>query len=127
MARRSVLHWVLLTALLVGTHLRLIGAQSQKGDGPLTVEEVVKLSQIGVSEELIVAKIKKNGKAFDLSTEELVDLKKAGVSDIVIKFLLDPSQPYTPPSAPGSITITASYPGDTTHAAGSATANLTVA
>ncbi len=76
------------------------GAQSPspppKSDTPLTVEEVVKLSRSGLAEELIVTKIKKNGKAFDLSTEELMDLRKEGVTDTVIKFLLDPSQPYTP-------------------------------
>ncbi len=114
MPRRSLLHCVLLTALLVGMHLRLQGAQSQKSGGPLTVEEVVKLSQTGVSEELIIAKIKKNGKAFDLSAEELVDLKKAGVSDNVIKFLLDPSQPYTPssPSPAKSSALIRQYPHD---------------
>jgi hypothetical protein len=66
------------------------------------LEDVVKLSQTGVSEELIIAKIKKNGKAFDLSAEELVDLRKAGVSDSVIKLLLDPSQPYSPPPPPAA-------------------------
>jgi hypothetical protein len=83
-------------------HLCLGDEQSQKSAGPLTLEEVVKLSQTGVSEELIIAKIKKNGKAFDLSAEELVDLRKAGVSDSVIKLLLDPSLPYSPPSPPAA-------------------------
>jgi hypothetical protein len=32
-----------------------------------------------------------------LIQEELDDLRKAGVTDNVIKFLLDPSQPYAPP------------------------------
>jgi hypothetical protein len=50
-----------------------------------------------MSEEVIITKIKKNGKPFDLSPEEMVELKKSGVSDTVIKFLLDPSQPYSPP------------------------------
>jgi hypothetical protein len=68
-----------------------------RSDIPLSVEEVVKLVQNGLSEELIVTKIKKNGKPFDLSPEELVDLRRAGVNDTIIKFLLDPSQPYVPP------------------------------
>src|SRR5215469_14644655 len=70
---------------------------SPNNEVPLTVEEVVRFSQAGLGEELIVTKIKKNGKAFDLNAEELVDLRKQGVSDTVIKFLLDPSQPYVPP------------------------------
>jgi hypothetical protein len=85
-----------LTAVLVG----LQGAQTLGSTAPLSVEEVVKLSHTELSEEVIVTKIKKNGKAFDLSTEELLELKKSGVSDNIIKFLLDPSQPYIPPPLP---------------------------
>src|ERR1017187_9753604 len=98
-AGRSLVHYVLsmaLTAALVELH----GAQTPGSTTPLSVEEVVKLCQTGLSEELIITKIKKNGKAFDLSTEELLELKKSGVSDNIIKFLLDPSQPYTPPAPP---------------------------
>jgi hypothetical protein len=85
-----------LTVVLVG----LQGAQTLGSTAPLSVEEVVKLSHTVLSEEVIVTKIKKNGKAFDLSTEELLELKKSGVSDNIIKFLLDPSQPYSPPPLP---------------------------
>ena len=56
------------------------------------------MSKEGLSEDVIVTKVKKNGKAFDLSPDELVELKKLGVTDNVIKFLLDPSQPYVPPA-----------------------------
>jgi hypothetical protein len=70
------------------------------GTPPLSVEEVVKLSQNGLPEELIITKIKKNARAFDLSTEELLELKKSGVSDNVVRYLLDPSQPYAPPPPP---------------------------
>jgi len=78
----------------------LNGAQASKGGANLTVEEVVKLSQSGFSEDLIVTKIKKNGKAFDLSAEELLELRKVGLSDTIVKFLLDPSQPYSAPAPP---------------------------
>jgi hypothetical protein len=64
------------------------------------VEEVVKLSKEGFSEEVIITKIRKNGKAFDLNSAELVELRKLGIGDSIIKFLLDPSQPYTPPPPP---------------------------
>jgi hypothetical protein len=66
----------------------------------LSIEEVVKLCQAGFSEELVITKIKKNGKPFDLNTDELLELKKAGVSDAVINYLLDPSLPYSPPPPP---------------------------
>ena len=86
-----------LVAVLVSYILPISGAQLSKPAAPLTVEEVVQLSKAGFAEDVIVTKIRKNGKAFDLSTEELVELKKIGLSDIVIKFLLDPTLPYTAP------------------------------
>ncbi len=95
----------LLGLLVIAIHLACVpaSASAQQPDrfreGRLTIEDVVKLSQTGLSEDLILTKIKKNGKAFDLSTDELLELKKVGVSDNVIKFLLDPTQPYTPVSS----------------------------
>jgi hypothetical protein len=112
MARWALLCCILLMTFPLAAHPRRGDAQSQKSGGSLTVEEVVKLSQTGVSEELIVAKIKKNGKAFDLSTDELVDLRKAGVSDNIIKLLLDPSQPYSPTSPPAASGAIKQYPHD---------------
>src|SRR5215471_12119338 len=81
--------------------LGLAGAQPPAGaNAPLSLEEVVKQVKNGLSEELIITKVKKNGKAFDLNTEEVLELKKVGVSDNVIKYLLDPSQPYAPQPPP---------------------------
>ncbi len=86
--------------------------QSTTTEAPLTVEEVVKLSKAGFSEELLVTKIKKNGKAFDLNPDELVELRREGLSENVIKVLLDPTAAYTPP-APPPVTVPAKkYPAD---------------
>jgi hypothetical protein len=98
-ARHWLLQLIVLLTVGIVTLLPLHGAQPAKSPA-LTVEEVIKLSQSGFAEELIITKIKKNGKAFDLSAEELLDIKKAGVSDNVIRFLLDPSLVYTPPPPP---------------------------
>jgi hypothetical protein len=87
-------------------------AQSANAERNLTVEEVVKLTGEHFSEEIIVTKIKKNGKPFDLSSDELLDLKKVGVSDIVIKYLLDPSLPYTPPAPPAAPSPVSSKPSE---------------
>jgi hypothetical protein len=94
-----LLYTFLMMAILTGSPERMIAVQAPNKEPLLTVEEVVRLSQAGLPEELIVAKIKKNGKAFDLNPEELVELKKQGVTDTVVKFLLDPSQPYLAPKA----------------------------
>jgi hypothetical protein len=68
--------------------------------GSLTLEEVVQLVKAGVSEELVVARVKQNAKAFDLNSDEILELKKSGVSETVIRFLLEPSAPYTTPPPP---------------------------
>lgn len=100
---RAPLVRIILAIVLAAVSPTLIKAQIPVKVGQLTIEEVVKLSQAGFSEELIVAKVKKNGKAFDLSTDELLELRKAGVNETVVRYLLDPSQPYAP--APPAATI----------------------
>src|SRR4026209_1575761 len=92
--------FLLVTALLADILPPAARAQQPKSAESLTLEEVVKLSKAGFSEELIITRIKKSGKAFDLSTDELVELRRTGIGESIIKFLLDPSQPYTPPAPP---------------------------
>ena len=70
----------------------------------LSLDDVVKLTKAGLSEDIIVAKIKKAGRAFDLTTDEILELKRSGVTDAVIKVLVDPTQPYTPPTPPQATT-----------------------
>jgi len=91
-----------------------VNAQSPAAEPALTVEEIVKLTHSGFTEEIIVTKIKKNAKAFDLNGDELLDLKRAGVSEEVIKYMLDPSLPYTPPLPPAVGTIAPTKPHETT-------------
>jgi hypothetical protein len=86
--------------LLLSPVLPRSAAQSAQATAPLSVEDIVKLSKEGISEDVLVTKIKKNAKAFDLSPDEIVELKKLGISDSVIKVLLDPTQPYSPPPPP---------------------------
>jgi hypothetical protein len=89
-----------LTAVLAAVPVHVARAQSPRSGEPLTVEEVVKLSKAGFSEEVIITRIRKNARAFDLNADELLELKKIGIGDSIIKFLLDPSQPYTPQPPP---------------------------
>ena len=65
----------------------------------LTVDGVISLIDAGISADLIVAKIQKSGQAFDLSTEDMVRLKKAGASDAVMKAMMS----ATP--APAAVTV----------------------
>ena len=99
---RLRIYFVPLLLLALGVFVRG-EAQVNRPPAPLTIDEIVKLQQAGFSEDVIITKIKKNGKAFDLSTEELVDLHKIGISDRIIQFLLDPSQPYVAQAAPPAV------------------------
>jgi len=76
----------------------------------LTVDSIVAMVQANLSEDLIVTRIRKENKAFDLSPEEMIRLKKSGVSDFILQVMLDPSveverlppaPPPPPPSDPG--------------------------
>jgi hypothetical protein len=96
--RAVVVFTLSLYVLLVAASVSRLAAQSTPNGVPLSLEQVLKLAQAGVSEDLIITTIKKNGKSFDLSPDEILVLKKSGLSDTVIEFLLDPSRPYTPPA-----------------------------
>ena len=65
-----------------------------------TVDDVVKLVEAGLSEDLVIAKIRQNGKAFDLGVDELLSLKKASVSDKIIKEMMHPQE--APASVPAA-------------------------
>jgi hypothetical protein len=110
MAHSLLPHALLSLLLVAGANVRPGNAQAPAGGASLTVEEIVKLSKTGVPEDLIITMIKKNAKAFNLSTEEVLELRKVGLSDNVVKFLLDPSQPYTPPVAPAASQPVATKP-----------------
>jgi hypothetical protein len=108
----------------------------------LTVNGVIEMAQAGLSDDIIIARLHKEQKAFELTSEETVRLKKANVSDAVIKVMLDPSAPAAPPRAaapppaapppaatPAQVVITPSIPGvarpsGATPGAGEATGDL---
>jgi len=69
------------------------------GPATLTVDGVISLVGAGLSDDLIIAKIQKNGQAFDLSTDDMVRLKKAGASDAVMKAMMNAAPAPAPAAA----------------------------
>jgi hypothetical protein len=65
----------------------------------LSVDDVIKMSKAGLDSGIIVQQIRKNGKAFDLTTDQLIQLKTSGVSDRVVAVMMDPSKPDAAPVA----------------------------
>jgi len=68
----------------------------------VTPDDVLTMMSVGLSDSIILAKIHQHNKPIDLSTDDLVRLKKAKVSDAVIRELIDPS---TVPTAPQSTVV----------------------
>jgi len=69
----------------------------------LTNDDVVKMVQVKLADSVIIAKIKSSTCAFDTSTDALVKLKTAGVSDAVLQAMVEGGgQPTaSPPPVPG--------------------------
>lgn len=59
------------------------------------------MAQAGLDESVIIAKIQHSSTAFDISTQGLVELKKAGVPQDVVKVMIE--RPQGPPAAPAMV------------------------
>lgn len=98
-------HWATYLVLLIVAFSSVVGprppsasavrdvthAEPQAPQPTLSVEQVVQLVQAGVSETVVIAKIRQNGAPFSLSAGQIIELKKAGVSDRIIRALIDPT------------------------------------
>lgn len=63
---------------------------------PLTTDQVVALSNAGLGDDAIIAKIKSSGSAFDLTTDQMLMLKSKGLSGPVIAAMLSSTSASTP-------------------------------
>ncbi|MEW6195592.1 MAG: hypothetical protein AB1521_10600 [Bacteroidota bacterium] len=61
----------------------------------MSIDEVITLSNEGVSDELIISQIKATYSYFGLTTDDIVYLKKAGVSEKVINAMIKTAEPTT--------------------------------
>lgn len=97
------------------------------GTAPMLSADVQEMIKAGLPEDLVVAKLRKENHAFDLSAREMVALKKDGVSDNIIKVMLDPSAtiiaPITIPGLSGNKASGATPEAGVSDAAVAANAN----
>ncbi|HEY0270455.1 MAG TPA: hypothetical protein VGC10_05650 [Sphingomonas sp.] len=68
----------------------------------LTVDQIIALSSAGLGDEAIVAKVRGSGARFDLSADEMVQLKNRGVSGPVIAAMLSSGAAAGPALSPNS-------------------------
>lgn len=59
---------------------------------PLTVQDVKNMSQNGIKDEVIINQIKATNSVFYLTSDQIIDLKKSGVSQHVINYMIQTGQ-----------------------------------
>jgi hypothetical protein len=65
------------------------GANAQPTEEIMTNEEVITLAKAGLSPSIIVGKIRSGKSNFDMSTDALIRLKQAGVTDDIVGAMLE--------------------------------------
>jgi hypothetical protein len=74
------------------------GSQSTTAAQTFTNDDVIKLTQAKLPDSVVLAKIKSSTCDFDTSTDALVKLKRAGVSETVLQAMMDAMTPTPPPA-----------------------------
>jgi hypothetical protein len=54
------------------------------------VDGVIALVNAGISEQMIIRRLQQEGKAYELTTDDLVKLKKGGVPETIIEIMIEP-------------------------------------
>src|SRR6185436_17286635 len=67
----------------------------------MTNDEVISLTKAGLSQAIIIGKIRTGKSNFDLSTHSLIKLKQSGVSDDVVSAMLEAKSGKSTAAAPG--------------------------
>ena len=100
-----------LTLVLAVAALTLLSATSLTAQDVLTNDSVISMKKAGLSDSLILAKIRSSATKFDTSTKGLVALKNAGLSDQIIEAMVShsgtaaapqPAAPATAAATPGA-------------------------
>lgn len=99
-------HFFLVCLLAVA--MFAVSATTATAQETMTNDEVISLAKAGLNPTLIVGKIRTSKTNFDLSTDSLIALKKAGVSDEIVGAMLE---------AKSGKSISASAPVNSTGAA----------
>ncbi len=69
---------------------------------PSGVEDVVKLKQAGLPEDIILSQIRNSQATYSLTADQIIYLKSQGISDTVIKALISGNGSPTAPTAPAT-------------------------
>jgi hypothetical protein len=76
----------------------------------LNVDDVLSMVQAGLSDDVIIARLRKEDKPMDLSSGDMIRLKQGNVSDAVVKVMMDPKADLSPQVTQDSAPAPAQYP-----------------
>lgn len=62
----------------------------------LTIEQIQQLASAGIGDEAIIAKIKSSGTHYDLTADQMIALKSAGISGAVMAAIISSGEPPAP-------------------------------
>src|SRR5215475_764592 len=100
-----------LTLMLALAALTLFAATSLTAQEVLTNDSLIALKKAGLSDSIIISKIKSSQTKFDVSTKGLIGLKNAGMSDQVIEAVVNAGSaapaaaPAPAPAAPAGAAV----------------------
>ena len=94
------------------THAAISHTQQEQTDAPLSNKDILEMISIGLSTEIILAKMKTSACNFDTSTAALRELKKAAVPDaIILAMVQTPTRRFEQPQ-PTVTTASTTLPSD---------------
>jgi hypothetical protein len=107
-----------LTLVLALAALTLFAATSLTAQEVLTNDSLIALKKAGLSDSIIISKIKSSQTKFDVSTKGLIGLKNAGMSDQVIEAVVNagsaaPAPAAAAPAAPAAAAVAPSASRET--------------
>lgn len=106
MKRQSILAICLLAMSFV-----VVSALPAHAQDTMNNDEVISLTKAGLNPSLIVGKIRTSKSNFDMSTDALIKLKQAGVSDDVVAAMLEAKSGKSVSASPGVNSTGAASPG----------------
>src|SRR2546422_1701934 len=99
-------HYSILVLAVVS--LTLLDATSPAAQDVLTNDAVVAMKKAGLSDSVIIAKIRASQTKFDVSTQAMIGLKSAGLSDPIIEAMVSPPGPA---GSAGAVPAAPAVPG----------------
>jgi hypothetical protein len=102
---------IIALALLFWSAVSLAQAQTATTNLPPAIQDVIKLTRAGITEEVILAELKSAGVSYKLTPDQIIYLSNQGVSESVIQALIRSEAPVpAPPPGPPAIPPTGAPP-----------------